>query len=285
MKNIFRFTCYNALPLYLTCALLLLSCTGSPVKESAAKPNPITKELAAQYAPYAMMAVNAYHDNSNFPIDLLGWQLVDKKGNPTKQPTHEDYSGLAFDIWENKSEYAVVFAFRGTEKSDPRDIYCATVGKFTCLQYFKASTFFKEWISDDANKNKKITLTGHSLGGALALYLSNEYKKADINAIVFDSLPSPYYPNKCNVNKAKRVLIYEEGEFVAGGRNTTEYCRDLILKENIYLTNFISSKWVFGKHESYLLCFRIVETRFRNKPRTGKSLQGSNESTRILKNT
>jgi pimeloyl-ACP methyl ester carboxylesterase len=66
------------------------------------------------------------------------------------------------------------------------------------------------------NQGSKVTVTGHSLGGGLALHMS--FKYPNIDAIVFNS--SPVTKAGLTIQKGNnRITVWESGEFLQGARN------------------------------------------------------------------
>ncbi|MFZ2890907.1 YqiA/YcfP family alpha/beta fold hydrolase [Sulfuricurvum sp.] len=169
-------------------------------------PVELTANVANEYALYAMISSNVYHkaDRVKFPVEKLGWITVDT--------VEIDKSGLAYDIFEHQYSNNVIFAFRGTD--DKKDYTKANVAiaPFN-IQYQEATEHFKSYL--DTHKDKNITLTGHSLGGALALSMSVNY---GIDAIVFNSSPRIFEEVDETYAPAKRVMIYQDGEILTSVR-------------------------------------------------------------------
>lgn len=181
---------------------------------------PMTNEIAGEYAKYAMMSANAYHDKNGFvfPLEELGWQLVDSAGMPTDKATFEDpVSGLAYDFYEKRSSNEVVIAFRGTDgwkdwySNIPTLVpfYSGIVGLIK-NQYPLASKIYKNYLSNYPKK-KIIALTGHSLGGGLALHISFDY---GVKAVTFDTSPNTNNFLCQMQTDAERNIIYQNGELL-----------------------------------------------------------------------
>lgn len=166
-------------------------------------PLELTANVANEYAIYSMIASNTYHkaDRVKFPVEKLGWIPVDA--------VEIKKSGLAYDIFEHQHSNKVIFAFRGTD-----DIKDYTKANFAIApfnrQYQEATQHFKSYL--DTHKDKNITLTGHSLGGALALSMSVNY---GIDAIVFNSSPRISEEEDETYAPAKRIMIFQDGEILS----------------------------------------------------------------------
>ena len=217
------------------------------------EPLSITPEAAGKYAVYAMMSSNAYHntDRVKFPIEKMGWVQVDLGGKPTDQPTKEGITGLAYDIFEKKGSDEVAFAFRGTDSK--RDYLTANLAPWPfSFQYTQAKSAFAKYLKD--HPHKKITVTGHSLGGGLALSMSVRF---GVNAVVFDSSPRIFDGLGDHHLQAERVLVYEGGEILEVVRKHWKKIFEAVKQENIYKASFD-----FGganKHRSDHLALELGE--------------------------
>ncbi len=84
------------------------------------------------------------------------------------------------------------------------------------------------------HKNEDISVTGHSLGGGIALGISVRY---GIDAVVFDSSPRIFDGLCDNHCKAKRVLIYQNNEFLEKARKKWSKISEVLTNEDTYRTN------------------------------------------------
>ena len=171
----------------------------------------LTAPAAGQYAVYAMMASNAYHNRKyiDYPLDQLGWRQVDAEGKPTRMPSVDHpLTGLAYDIWENQRNNEVVIAYRGTD--GPWDFVMGNFAVPVSPAYNQAKREFADYAA--RHPDKKITVTGHSLGGAIALALSAGHEGVD--AVVFNTSPRVFDAIAENEPAAKRVLIHQKGDFL-----------------------------------------------------------------------
>lgn len=208
---------FNILLYTLILPIFLISCAGN---KRSMNFESVTPEVANKYAIYAMMASNSYQDidDLRFPLEIINWNLIHSVS---------DDSGLAFDIFEKEKSNEVVFAFRGTELWDLGD-HIANFTYFLTSQPKNAQKYLEKYMLKYCNKH--IILTGHSLGGGLALGMS---LRLGLDAITFN--PSPrlydgigsYRPYN---EKADRVIVFQEGELL-------ESFRDKMLER----VNFISS--------------------------------------------
>lgn len=226
-------------------AVLISLCSVYSLAQGGAnKLNPleVRPEIAAKYAIYAMLSSNAYHksDRVKFPVEMLGWIQIDLTGNPTKQPTKVRRSGLAYDIFEKQNTNEVIFAFRGTDsKKDYLNANFA-IPPFS-IQYAQANNEFEDYIK--THPDKLITVTGHSLGGGLALSISVRH---GFNAVVFDSSPRVFDGSRDINLAATRIQVYEGGEILGVARHFwKKKFNKIVPPENTYKASFD-----FGKTDS-----------------------------------
>lgn len=230
--------------------ILLLSGCSTAIKHLEQYKNyendytPINAEIANKYALYAMMSANAYHDLEPFPLNILNWELVDLDGISTVNATFDEGcgiidTGLAYDIYKQKSTNKVVFAFRGTD-----EIWCdffkANTGVLFALQYEEAFNEIEKFLAKESINKDDVIVTGHSLGGGLAIAISIRY---GIDAFVFDSSPVINSLSSSGIEPANRVLIFQKGEFLEVARIgsstiSTSQFKEAIPKESIYQTGF-----------------------------------------------
>lgn len=219
----------------------------------------VTDEIAAKYVIYAMASTNSYHNGSDritFPIDKLGWRLVDMDGRPTTQSSREHgFSGLAFDIYEQEGAQNVIFAFRGT--NNYKDYLW---GNFALppfnLQYQQAKKDFEEYQQKSGRTNKDIVVTGHSLGGGLSLCISVKY---EIDAVTFNPSPRVFDGFGNQHKQAERIAIYEKGEVLDLARKLWRKDNEVIPKENLYQCNYIHSLNIVKQHSSDLLALGLLK--------------------------
>jgi len=164
-------------------------------------------DLAKRYFQHAAMASNSYRDPLTKPrFTLPEWKFQEFKSLQ---------SGLAYEIYQKdvgEGLAEIVIAFRGTENS--REDWLANLSPVEPRQFKDAVALVKQVRSH--NKSARITTTGHSLGGAIALNLSLRLDHVD--AVAFNPSPRAFFKSSEGVHN-KRVVIYEFGEvlsFVGG---------------------------------------------------------------------
>lgn len=198
-------------------------------------PQAITPEIAGKYAIYSMMASNSYHKNDRvrFSVEKAGWIQVDANGKRTTKPTKSHpVSGLAYDIYEKQRTDEVVFAIRGTDSKIDYLTANIAIPPFS-FQYKEVNEEFGEYINK--HPNKKIIVTGHSLGGGLALSVSVHY---GVEAITFDPSPRIFDGLGDLHQPAKRVVIYEDGEILEKLREHWKKISEIVSSENTYQCSF-----------------------------------------------
>ena len=245
--------------LFLTSALTLgfffvgSNAYGAQDVSTSFEPQTITATAAGKYAVYAMMSSNAYHktDRVKFAIEKLGWIQIGLDGTPTNNPTKERTSGLAYDIYRKQGTDEVVITFRGTDSKRDWPTGNLTVGPFSG-QYKQARKEFDKYIS--SHPKDKIIITGHSLGGGLALSVS---VRKGVDAIVFDSSPRIFDGLGDKHLPATRVLIYEGGEILEVVRKRWKKIFEVVSQDNIFKCLFDFNG--VSKHRSDYLARGLLE--------------------------
>ena len=198
--------------------ILLFALSASITHAESSETKPFTKAVASEVAIYSMMASNAYANDSNktyFPIGTLGWRKVDLNGNPVPE-TKNSYtpktfvghiaSNLQFDIWEDLNSNKTIIAFKGTdEKID----WNGNLAIGIAIAYKSAKKQVQKYI--DAHPDRKVSLTGHSLGGGIALSVS--FWKG-VDAIAFNTSPRLFDGMGDANAPAKRLTIFQEGDIL-----------------------------------------------------------------------
>lgn len=162
-------------------ALALGGCAalnGDTRREEVFDPSPAAK---VGYL-YAQLAENVYLPHSTFklPPEL---ELVQQEEN--------DATGFAYSVFHRKDGARlaeVILAFRGTET--PKDGWGATIqdwflGNLLQQQNEKGRLVYERLRLAHPDRSLPITVTGHSLGGAIALHVSLRSEGA--KAVVFNT--------------------------------------------------------------------------------------------------
>jgi hypothetical protein len=227
---------------------------GESDADESFAPQQITADVAGAYAVYAMMASNCYHKNDRvrFPVEKLGWIQVDRDGTPTTRPTKEHkVSGLAYDIYEKQGMEKAVWAIRGTDSK--RDYLWANFAvPPLSLQYKQVNEEFGEYVKK--HPNKKITVTGVSLGGGLALSVSVHH---GVDAVAFNPSPRIFDGLGDKHRPAKRVMIYESGEILEIVRKYWKKIFEVVPADNIYRCSFDYNN--LGTHRSDCLARGLLD--------------------------
>lgn len=196
---------------------------------------PITAEVAGGVAIFAMLSSNAYHkdDRVRFAVDRLGWQRVDADGNLTNSPARADrQTGLAYDIYERRGSNDAVFAFRGTD--DRKDFLMANFAVPPLnKQYTDALEDFGRYR--DRHPGRSPAVTGHSLGGGLALCVSLHF---GARAVTFDPSPRVFDGLRDAREPAERVIVYEDGEILQLLRQHSRKIAEIVRPQDIHRCSF-----------------------------------------------
>ncbi|MDF1645159.1 MAG: hypothetical protein P1U80_13370 [Pseudomonadales bacterium] len=188
----------------------------------------LTDEIAAKYAIFAMMSSNSYHNNSrvNFPLEELGWDLITINGEATTAPSVEhSATGLAYDLFRNKQSGSVVIAYRG---SDSKGDYVKSNFAIPLSPAYKQSDSEFQELKEKFNITH---VTGHSLGGGLALGISVRH---GVDAVVFDPTSRVFDGLGDKHKPSDRVLIYQEGEILEKLRSIWSKIGEVMENGKIY---------------------------------------------------
>lgn len=180
-------------------------------KDLDARAQPIgpaeTAALAPRIATLAVLANNVYRRER--PIVLPGW----KEAIPPS-----DGKGLAYAVYvrpDKENPVEAVLAFRGTD--DPRD--WAQNLKLTNEQTEGAEAAFAQFDREYRRPGVALSVTGHSLGGGLALRTS--FLPNGVPATVFNWAPF-WPPRVSDPADPARLCIWEQHEILAFVRKKME---------------------------------------------------------------
>ena len=245
----------SALPIF---AVVLCSCSSSKFQPPIYKA--LTPAVAKETFLYAAMSSSAYKEKERqFELGKIGWKKIDRNGQIKSDQDSHSYnagkflgfgSGMVFDIWKKDGTEQVVFAFRGTD--EPGDWAKANLAIPFSVPYKSARKNLRNFIEENPNC-KVIALTGHSLGGGLALSCSVDQ---GIDAYVFDSSPRVFDGLGDRHEAAKRVSLHQKGEILEKARRQYPKFHEVIDIE--YEADFPFGKSSIGKHSMYELAKHLV---------------------------
>lgn len=193
----------------------------------------IDGKIAAQYAHYAMMSYNSYHRNRNrFKLSKISWNVIDISENIIDGPTfHGKFSDLSYDLFRNDTSGDVVMCFRGT---DTRWDWLFTNFSIALSPHYLSA--YKHFRSAKQRFGSRLkVVTGHSLGGGIALGCSVRY---GIDAVVFD--PSPrIFDGLCDKHlAASRIAIFQNGDPLQSTWSIWPKIFEVLEKNNIFEANY-----------------------------------------------
>lgn len=162
-------------------------------------------ELARRHFVHAAMANNTYRAPVEKPVFVIpDWHRV---------ASVESRSGLLIDVYADAHLLAdsreMVIAYRGTDAASARD-WRNNLALREPPQYREAYRHIKALRTK--YPNAKITATGHSLGGGIALNMSMRFQGVD--AVVFNPSPRIYFGATSSTLDNYRASIYEVGEML-----------------------------------------------------------------------
>lgn len=202
--------------------LVLLSSTSSYAQMCAPLPDktvlarqklfPVKREVIAKYGYLAMLSDIAYSDEGPGGYVLpSGWERLEKE-------SYRDETGLFMAVFENAEAKEIVIAYRGTEGISAKD-WKQNLKRF---QPQSAPSVAATKAIIERHPERKVILTGHSLGGGLAL--ENSFVQPNVAAVVFNSSPRIGESRKNYSNL--RILFRERHEPLAVARHSVAYRRD-----------------------------------------------------------
>ena len=170
------------------------------------------RTAAVEAFPYAQMSTNSYADDDRFDLGPDYETIVDEPN---------DSKGFAYSIFERRqggTPAELIIAFRGTEFTHLNDWI---FGNFLATQNRRGLRLYDEV---DGKTDLPISVTGHSLGGAIATYIS--LRRENVRTYVFNS--SPRFSRSGRAPANRRLSIVEYGELlkaarVFGGEPTQTY--------------------------------------------------------------
>ncbi len=223
--------------------ILVFALSASISHAGSSETKPFTKAIASEVAIYSMMASNAYANDptkTHFPIETLGWRKVDFKGNtvPETQNSYTSktfvgsiFSNLQFDIWEDSNSNKTIIAFKGTKEKI--DWVTGNLAMGIAIPYKSAKKHVREYIN--AHPDRKVSVTGHSLGGGLALSVSFW---EGVDAIAFNASPRIFDGMKNADAPANRLTVFQQGEILQKIRRWYPKFLNKIKPDQIVETSF-----------------------------------------------
>ncbi|HEX5686005.1 MAG TPA: hypothetical protein VFY73_18420 [Ideonella sp.] len=200
-------------------AIMFVAALSSVAHPQSRAGGMLTRADADDLAIYSMMASNAYandHEKLYFPLEMLGWRKVDEQGEivPRDQNSYQPktlvgrlVSNLQFDIWEDSNSNKTIFAFKGTQERV--DWVNGNLMLGISIPYKSAKKHVRDYICD--HPDRKVSVTGHSLGGGLALSVSFW---EGVDAVVFNTSPRIFDGLEDNKKRANRIAVFQDGDIL-----------------------------------------------------------------------
>lgn len=192
--------------------LFHLSCTdkrldGRSMYEAfdADRGTPATRaELASRHFVHAAMASNVYRQPYEKPLFVLPrWHLLERQ---------ESTSGMSLDVHGDaptvQASRNLVVSYRGTDFESLQD-WKANLALTEPAQFAQAYRHLVDLKRQ--NRDAHVVVTGHSLGGAIALNMSMRVE--GVEAVAFNASPRAFFGATRPLPNA-RTHLYEVGEIL-----------------------------------------------------------------------
>ena len=163
---------------------------------------------------------------------------MDLDGKPTAENSYTPswigrlFSNLQYDIWVNEQKQLTVISFKGTDEKI--DWLTGNFAAGISIPYKSAKKHVKDYIKK--HPGRKVIVTGHSLGGGIALSVS---LWEGVDAYVFNSSPRVFDGLKNHAEHAVRKAIYQEGDILQKIRRVYPKFLEIIPEQDVIRTNFI----------------------------------------------
>lgn len=220
-----------------------------PLTSKQIQKNSTLAEEAVHLAPYAIMCNNAYARGEYFIPLPEGWKEIPEF---RKEIPNIGLALAVFEKYENTKLTEVVVAFRGT---DGMKDWIQNLIPLRRIQVVPASEDFERILRLYENQGPKVTTTGHSLGGGLALHMS--FKYPNIDTIVFNSSPVTKAGLKIQEG-SNRISAWESGEFLQIVRNLISLVRPRWYPIRRIEFRFIHG-WTITQHGMELFALNITK--------------------------
>lgn len=159
---------------------------------------------------YAILSNNVYRDSKAKPI-----YFIPDLDDPVR---YESDNGLAMEeyrIMKDGKLNEIIVVFEGTSFSSIEDWKANLSIYYEPKQYNQAKKRMELVVKEAKEKGVRVTATGHSLGGGIALNMSYHYEGVD--AFVFNTSPRAFFDAK-DIPNNKRVSVGESGDILGAGR-------------------------------------------------------------------
>jgi len=171
---------------------------------------------------YAMLSANAYETNDKIPLPSAKSQVnkPSKKYEDTNIYDNGSFQARVYEITnpmsgdDNTKNLTVVIAYRGTQNLAGGDMFR---GSFRKKHRTLAVELYDEIKLKYKSKNPKYILTGHSLGGALALEVAYTHNKDLMDVYVFNTSYHMSKDKRQNtINTKNKIISIEENNDILG---------------------------------------------------------------------
>ena len=156
-------------------------------------------DAARDYFVFSIMASNVYRDLNSPYYVIPDWKLIDRR---------ESDSGLTIDVYKSLVFPRFSVVYRGTDFKEKND-WATNFAIVNPNQYREAYQHLKGFVADKSQA--EIYVTGHSLGGGIALNMAQRIE--GVSAVAFNSSPRAFFRPDSSIRNPM-VHIYETGEIL-----------------------------------------------------------------------
>lgn len=207
---------------------------------------------------YSLLSVNSYETPKNTPFYLPSITEVRFEDSAVLSPSFKYIHSKVYDngsfqakVYEINKKTAVI-AYRGTQNFLGGDMFSGSLSN-------KHKKLAKQLYKEIKAKYSNVTLTGHSLGGALAIAVASECTKNPIDVYVFNTSYKNIFKHKQPNSKTKIISIVESGDPLAFFRSISNEPNNI----KVYKFDFTKNP-IKGNHSKDNITLGLLKYAIKN---------------------